>query len=64
MDPSYLPILVVVPVIAVVGFIGAAYTRPDRTRPSSHTKGFLALLFLSLAAIVVAIVTAPPPMPG
>jgi hypothetical protein len=63
-DPSYLPLLAVVPVIAVVGFIGAAYTRPDRSRWSSHMRAFLGLLFASLAATAVAILTAPPPRPG
>jgi hypothetical protein len=63
-DPSYLPVLAVVPFLAVGGFLGAAYTRADRSRWSGHMKAFLGLLVVSLAAIGLAVVTAPPPRPG
>ena len=64
MDLSYLPVLAVVPFIAVIGLIAAAYTRSDRSRWSAEMKAFLGLLILSIAAIVLAVVTAPPPRPG
>jgi hypothetical protein len=64
MDPSYMPLLAVLPFIALVGLAGAAFTRPDRARWSSHMKAFLGLLVVSLAAIGVALATAPPPRPG
>jgi hypothetical protein len=63
-DLSYLPLLGIVPFIAVIGLIAAAYTRADRSRWSAEMKAFLGLLILSIAAIALAIVTASPPRPG
>jgi hypothetical protein len=59
-----MPVLVVVPFIALVGLVGGAFTRSDRSRWSGPMKAFLVLLLLSLVAIGLAVVTAPPPKPG
>jgi peptidoglycan/LPS O-acetylase OafA/YrhL len=63
-DLSYLPLLAVLPFIAVGGLLGAAWTRADRSRWSAEMKAFLGLLVVSVAVIVVAVLTAPPPRPG
>jgi heme A synthase len=64
MNASYIPVLAVMPFLALLGLVGTAWTRPDRSRWSGHMKAFLGLLVVSVAAIGLAIVIAPPPKPG